>query len=298
MIDMGIDDKLVEVFFEDTNEMLKESINKIIDIEKEYDEKKLQDIMRNLHSIKGSSGMLELKAIENFSHNLETFLVKIKKKEIKVNSKTIDFLINSLNFFKEKIDIRYNIFIKDEKKFNKEMEEEKSEIEKIIERGKGIFETKKKEEKKYRIEIYLKKSLEMIGAKRIYIKKKLEERGKIVKSIPKEENLYKEEKKYYKFIYKTNNLKKEIINSINTTDINFILISESENLEKLDMEAEIYIQEDIKIENIDEFYEQILEISKTCKLKKVNLCKREIDIYGIQMLESLKKGGVLIEGEY
>jgi len=302
MIDPGIDNKLIELFFEDTNEMLKESINQIIDIERDYNEKKIEDIMRNMHSIKGSSGMLELKTIENFSHNLETIFVKLKKKEININSELIDFLINSINMLKEKIDIRYSLFLKNGETFNQEIEQEKMETEEIMKKIDEICEEEinKSDNKKniYKIEIYLNKYFEMLEAKRLYIEKALGSNGKIMNLISSKGNFAEEEKNHYKIIYETDRSKKEVIELLNTTNINFIAIAEFEKSEEENLKFEIYIQRDINLENINEIYEELLKIYETSKIKKVDIKNLKIDVYGIQLLESLKKGGVSIEGKY
>ncbi len=71
-----MDEKMLELFFADTKEMLENSMDDILELENGYDRDRLDNIMRTMHSIKGGSAMLEMSEVEHFSHKLEDYFIK------------------------------------------------------------------------------------------------------------------------------------------------------------------------------------------------------------------------------
>jgi two-component system, chemotaxis family, sensor kinase CheA len=105
-----MDEKMLELFFADTNEMLETSIDDILEIENGYNRELLDNIMRTMHSIKGGSAMLELKDIEYFSHNLEDYFIKLRDRVLEINVEWIDDLIDGVNTLKKWIENREKFF--------------------------------------------------------------------------------------------------------------------------------------------------------------------------------------------
>ena len=126
-----MDEKMLELFFADTKEMLESSIDDVLELESGYDRERLDNIMRTMHSIKGGSAMLELQNIEHFSHKIEDYFIKLRDKVIEINVDWIDDLIEGVNTLKKWIEKREDIF-KEKGEFNKDIAEEKEEFDALI----------------------------------------------------------------------------------------------------------------------------------------------------------------------
>lgn len=299
-----MDEKMLELFFADTNEMLETSIDDILEIENGYNRELLDNIMRTMHSIKGGSAMLELKDIEYFSHNLEDYFIKLRDRVLEINVEWIDDLIDGVNTLKKWIENREKLF-KAKQDFTVEIAEEKADFERLLSK---VVKEKKKEQnivkgfvtkdenlekikKGYcRLELYFDESAPMFEIKRAIIKKSVEEIGEIKESIPSSENIMDNSINYYKLILKSEKSKEEIIKKADITDVYFVSVSEgAADIEDECIEREVYMKKDAKFETINFIYEDILQMVRDGKIKKVFTEGRKSDIYGIQIFELLKK---------
>lgn len=307
-----MDEKMLELFFADTKEMLESSIDDVLELESGYDRERLDNIMRTMHSIKGGSAMLELQNIEHFSHKLEDYFIKLRDKVIEINVDWIDDLIEGVNTLKKWIEKREDIF-KAKGEFNRDIAEEKEEFDALIAKtikekvtedsvekkfvSKNILDEVKNKNIKctnevgyFRIEIYFDESAPMFEIKRSIIKRAINEIGVIKESQPEDSNIMDNSVNYYKFILKSDADREKILKLSDTTDIYFISISEGlTTLEVDNIDRNVYLKKDAKLEGINFIYENILQMIRDGKIIKLFTENRKIDIYGVQILELLKK---------
>jgi len=76
----------------------------IIDLEqKPEDPEVINSIFRPFHTIKGVSGFLHLRQINEFSHAVEGLLDKVRNKKIKISQEHIDFILEAVDLLKRMI---------------------------------------------------------------------------------------------------------------------------------------------------------------------------------------------------
>jgi len=99
-LDIPISDRLLiedmEVlhsFLTEAQEHLEDIEGRIITMEESSDPEEVNDLFRSMHTIKGVSSFLGLKAIQDLSHNLENLLDKIRCKYILISPEVIDTLL-------------------------------------------------------------------------------------------------------------------------------------------------------------------------------------------------------------
>lgn len=138
--------------------------------------------------------------------------------------------------------------------------------------------------------MYFDESAPMFEIKRAIIKKAVEEIGEIKESLPSSENIMDNSINYYKLILKSEKSKEEIIKKADITDVYFVSVSEgAADIEDECIEREVYMKKDAKFETINFIYEDILQMVRDGKIKKVFTEGRKADIYGLQIFELLKK---------
>ena len=307
-----MDEKMLELFFADTKEMLENSMDDILELENGYDRDRLDNIMRTMHSIKGGSAMIEFSAIEIFSHKLEDYFIKLRDKEIEINVEWIDDLIEGINLLKKWITKREEIFA-GKGEFSKFIQEEKDEFDALVaktfkekiteesivkhfvtidtfEKVKSNDIENSEEEGYFRLEIYFDESAPMFEVKRAIVKRSLEEKGVIKESIPEEDNIMDNSVNYYKVILKSEDTKERVLKAADTTDVYFISISENiSSIHTENVKKEVTLEKDAKLETINFIYENVLQMIKDGNIKKLNTNGKKVDIYGMQILELLKK---------
>ena len=85
---------LRQLFLEEASELLEGTEKSFLDLESKPDDPgTIDQIFRLAHSLKGSGKAVGYDDIAAFTHALESLLVKIKKKEVKVTGPTIDLLL-------------------------------------------------------------------------------------------------------------------------------------------------------------------------------------------------------------
>jgi len=134
-----MDKEMLELFFEDTIEMLDSCIDKIIEIEGNFDNEAMDEILRTMHSIKGASSMIDLYEIENYSHNLEDLFINIKEENYCIENELIEVVLESLNLVKKRLEYRKEMFSGNFIDFNKELEDEKKEFYESIDKIKNML---------------------------------------------------------------------------------------------------------------------------------------------------------------
>ncbi len=89
-------DKLgfISDFYEESSEMLNSIGNQLIELETSTEDSNIvNDLFRNMHTVKGGARLLKIKKMEFLAHNLENLLQKIREGSIKVVSEIIDILL-------------------------------------------------------------------------------------------------------------------------------------------------------------------------------------------------------------
>ena len=89
-------DKHREAFFEEAVELLADFEEKLIDLELHFEDVELLNgILRILHTLKGSGAMFGFDRLAEFVHTIENVYVKVRSKEIELNSNLIQNTLSS-----------------------------------------------------------------------------------------------------------------------------------------------------------------------------------------------------------
>lgn len=94
MDNLSFEIELINTFISETKEMLDETEAIFMQLEKDpTDFSKMDKILRFLHTIKGSAGVVGLEKIVKFTHIFETLLIEIKNKKIDLSQPVLDTII-------------------------------------------------------------------------------------------------------------------------------------------------------------------------------------------------------------
>ncbi|KZL92344.1 Hpt domain-containing protein [Clostridium magnum] len=81
---------LLDVFFEETGELLEKAEEHLVEIEKSYSDEGLNGLFRCIHSIKGSSATLDFREIATLSHKLEDILNYVRDGKLEFDKEILD----------------------------------------------------------------------------------------------------------------------------------------------------------------------------------------------------------------
>lgn len=96
--------ELRQTFLEEAGEMLSNAEQCFLDLETSKDDPKLIDeIFRLAHSLKGSAKAVGFGSFGDFTHVLESFLLKIQKKEIPVTNQGVSLLLECNDFLTQSV---------------------------------------------------------------------------------------------------------------------------------------------------------------------------------------------------
>ena len=87
----------LKVFLEEAEEQLQLLDEEVVRLEKESTEDRLAAIFRAAHTLKGSSAMIDYKAMAEVAHAMESLLDKLRKGSISVTPEVVDALLHSLD---------------------------------------------------------------------------------------------------------------------------------------------------------------------------------------------------------
>jgi two-component system chemotaxis sensor kinase CheA len=94
--------EIVESFIVESKEIIDSLDLDLIELEKNpTDENLLNKVFRSFHTIKGSSGFLNLSKLTSVTHRCEDILNKLRKKEATLNSDIMDSILNGYDKMKE-----------------------------------------------------------------------------------------------------------------------------------------------------------------------------------------------------
>lgn len=100
--------ELLVYYFEESNQILNQLESMILALEKDHTNKEvINEIFRNVHTLKGSSASMGFKEIADFSHILENSFDYLRSlSEISVNAEIIDIILESLDILKNMVTYR------------------------------------------------------------------------------------------------------------------------------------------------------------------------------------------------
>ncbi|MFN3411955.1 MAG: chemotaxis protein CheW [Exilispira sp.] len=100
--------ELLVYYFEESNQILSQLESLILILEKDYTNKEvINEIFRNVHTLKGSSASMGFKEIADFSHILENSFDYLRNlSEISLNAEIIDIILESLDILKNMVTFR------------------------------------------------------------------------------------------------------------------------------------------------------------------------------------------------
>ena len=94
--------EIFESFLVESDEILEEMGRDVLELEKRpFDVDVLNRIFRVAHTLKGKSGFLGYQQIADFAHALEDLLNKLRKREVPVNTLTIDIFFDAYDVLRE-----------------------------------------------------------------------------------------------------------------------------------------------------------------------------------------------------
>ncbi len=303
MLDI-MDKDMLELFFEDTSDMLETCIDKVLEANDRFDDEIIEEIMRTMHSIKGASSMIDLYCLESFAHRLEDMFIDMKNNKVDFEEEFIDIIVESISLLKKRLDIRKDLFLKKHFEFNKDLEDEKEELDNMLKKIENNFgkqdkydeeeliQTNYADEKNkiYEIDIFFDKKAEMFELKKIMVKNNLEEIGTILQSNPNDEELLTDNSEKYCLEYQSEETIEEIMEKIEVGDIFFVFLGvkgKNQNIQQ-----DIYLKRELNYQNIQDIFEYFKNNIKGKNLKNVIVKNEKTDIYGIQFLLLLNKMGI------
>lgn len=93
--------KLKNIFFEEASELLSNTETNLISLESNPNNKKIiNQIFRDIHTLKGSGSLFDFKNINQLTHNLEDLLEAIQDKKVVKLNEPIDILFKSVDLLK------------------------------------------------------------------------------------------------------------------------------------------------------------------------------------------------------
>jgi two-component system chemotaxis sensor kinase CheA len=97
------DIEILSSFILEAHDHLDDIEERILDLEKDFDEQTVHDIFRSMHTIKGVSSFIGLHKIKRLSHHLETILNSLRSGEIEMEDQVIDVLLSGADTLQKMI---------------------------------------------------------------------------------------------------------------------------------------------------------------------------------------------------
>jgi len=104
MTDSNID-KLKEIFKSEVDELIEDSEDVLIALEKDVENEDLvNEIFRIFHSIKGSAGVVGFDDMAHFSHGVENILDRVRQGELRISKNLISLVLESIDILRNYIE--------------------------------------------------------------------------------------------------------------------------------------------------------------------------------------------------
>jgi two-component system, chemotaxis family, sensor kinase CheA len=97
------DAEILASFLVEAHDHLDDIEERILDLEKNYDEQTIHDIFRSMHTIKGVSSFIGLSKIKGFSHSLETLLNAMRTGDLETDDEIVDILLNGSDMLQQMV---------------------------------------------------------------------------------------------------------------------------------------------------------------------------------------------------
>ncbi|MCK4810284.1 MAG: chemotaxis protein CheA [Candidatus Omnitrophica bacterium] len=198
-----------ELFFGESQEYLKEVNSALVNLEKNSKNyEAINTVFRLMHTLKGMAATMEYNELADLAHHLEDVFDAFRSKQIKISSKVMDIIFESIDAFalivndlreEKPISVQVDKYLdKLSKVYSREKETEIVEVEfpksGIVEFDPGrINELKKQGKKVLHIKVVLVANCLLKGARAFLVLKRAEALGEVIKVSPAEE-LLKEDK--------------------------------------------------------------------------------------------------------
>jgi len=133
-----------DFFMEEAGELF-DNLNSILLKNEEagdISDEELDSLFRDVHTLKGGAGSVELTKFSGYTHHLETFMDMVRDHKIKLNEDVIEFLIDSVGVMQEILDEEYEQSLDDEE-YESRMEELLQKIESLQNPDLGSNESEK-----------------------------------------------------------------------------------------------------------------------------------------------------------
>lgn len=174
---MKKEESLFDIFLYETTHLLDEMETKLLEAEsnKRTNKEWIDNVFRIMHTIKGSSAMLNFKKLSELSHGLEDVYSFIRDNNIELTSEIIDISLEVVSFIKNEIET-----LEENGDLGKDITPLKNRIKLIFENLKNF----KGKKSNYKVKIKFKKDCMMEDIRALDAKNKLEKISKVLETFP------------------------------------------------------------------------------------------------------------------
>jgi len=102
---MTEDDETLQIFFSETEELLKLAEESLLSLESTPESTSdIEQLFRSVHTLKSGAGMVGYMSISDYAHLLENLLERLRSGKLAVTNNLITFLLSSIDFIRSMID--------------------------------------------------------------------------------------------------------------------------------------------------------------------------------------------------
>jgi len=102
---MSEQDEILQIFFSETEEMLKSAEESLLALESTPEsESDIEQLFRSVHTLKSGAAMVGFMGISDYSHLLENLLERLRTRKLAVTKNLITFLLSSIDFIRSMVD--------------------------------------------------------------------------------------------------------------------------------------------------------------------------------------------------
>lgn len=96
--------KFLQSFITESIDLLNVAEESILSLEKGFDQEKVDQLFRAIHTIKGNSGLFDLTKIKELSHVFENVLTRVRSREIEPTVEMVDLFLLSVDRLRQLVD--------------------------------------------------------------------------------------------------------------------------------------------------------------------------------------------------
>ena len=254
---------LFDIFTEEAQEIVVSLERDLLDLENNMSDKQLiNNIFRSVHTLKGSSGMVDFSVLTAFAHDLENVLSRVRSEELKVTAGLITLLLDVTDLLK-------NLVSTDPENAENELGPEMRRLTESIKKYKGYSSENKKQkedrrededsfsEKYFQIILKFKPDIFSTGTDPLMLLKELDSVGDIIKVKCNPENIPDIEKLSFEKLYLSWELVVKTFEPRSSIDNIFIFVQENNTIIVEDVSKKYF--EGVDIRYADKKLGEILE---------------------------------------